>query len=371
MRAALFAHRFAGATPTGVGRYSVELAAALRTQPGLDLVLASAAEHGQLPASLHGLPVAHLSGPRPLALARWLLFGAPVIERATGPVDVVHQLAPFVPVPSRAPLVATVHDLMPLEHPGWYRPVERVGYKRGLAAVMKRAARVIVDAGTVADAVVDRFGFDRERIAVIPAGVGDAFRRRWNRAEQEHVCRRYGVVPGRFVIAVGAIDVRKNLGVLVSAARGLDVTVLLVGAKGEGWAAVEEAMQGGGAARVRAPGYVEEADLPALVASARVLAHPSLDEGFGLPPLEAMAAGTPVVLARAGALPEVAGDAAVWVDPLDQAGWRDALERVVGDDALHAQLSAAGRRQAEQFTWERAAAATAQVYRDAVSASRA
>lgn len=365
MRAALFAHRFAAATPTGVGRYSVELAAALRHQPGLDLVLSSAAEHGPLPSVLHGLPVAHLAGPRPVALARWLLFGAPVIEGTTGPVDVVHQLAPFVPVPTRAPLVATVHDLMPIEHPTWYSRVERAGYKRGLAAVMRRATRVIVDASRVADAVVDRYGFDRERITVIPAGVSDAFRRRWNRAEQEHVCRRYGVVPGRFVIAVGAMDVRKNLGVLVAAARGLDVTVLLAGAKGEGWPAVEEAMQGGGPLRVRAPGYVADDDLPALVASARALAHPSLDEGFGLPPLEAMAAGTPVVLARAGALPEVAGDAALWVDPHDQVGWRDALERVVGDDALHAELSAAGRRHAEQFTWERTAAATAQVYRDA------
>jgi alpha-1,3-rhamnosyl/mannosyltransferase len=371
VRAALFAHRFAAATPSGVGRYAVELAAALRRQPGLDLVLASAAEHGPPPPSLHGLPIAHLRGPRQVALARWLLFGGPPIERVTGPVDVVHQLAPFVPVPSRAPLVATVHDLMPIEHPSWYRPVERAGYRRGLAAVMKRAARVIVDSARVGDAVVERYGFDRDRMTVIPAGVGDAFRRRWNRAEQEQVCRRYGVVPGRFVIAVGAMDVRKNLGVLVGAARGLDVTVLLAGAKGEGWPAVEEALQGRGTVKVRAPGYVAEADLPVLVASARVLAHPSLDEGFGLPPLEAMAAGTPVVLARAGALPEVAGDAALWVDPHDEAGWREALGRVIGDDALHAQLTAAGARQAEPFTWERAAFATAQVYRDAVSASRA
>jgi alpha-1,3-rhamnosyl/mannosyltransferase len=367
VRAALFAHRFAAASPTGVGRYSVELAAALRRHRDLELVLASAAEHGPLPPSLHGLPVAHLPGPRPVALARLLVSGGPVIERTTGPIDVVHQLAPFVPISARAPLVATVHDLMPVEHPTWYRPLERAGYRRGLAAVMKRAARVIVDSARVADAVVERYGGERDRIAVIPAGVGDAFRRRWNRAEQEQVCRRYGVVPGRFVIAVGAIDVRKNLGVLVAAARGLDASVLLAGAKGDGWPAVEEALQHRDHVRVRAPGYVADADLPVLVASARVLAHPSLDEGFGLPPLEAMAAGTPVVLARAGALPEVAGDAALWVDPNDEVGWRDALERVVGDDALHAQLSTAGRVQAEPFTWERTADATARVYRDVLS----
>jgi alpha-1,3-rhamnosyl/mannosyltransferase len=371
MRAALFAHRFAAVAPTGVARYSVELAAALRVAPGgPELVLVSAAERSPLPAQLEGLPVARLSGPRPFALARWLMTGGPAVERWTGPVDVVHVLAPFVPVPSQAPLVATVHDLFALEHPSWYGAVERAGYRRGLAAVASRAARIIAVSERVATAVVERLGVERERVVVVPEGVADGFRRRPERAEQERVCRRYGVVPGRFVIAVGAIEPRKNLPTLVAAARGLDVTLLLAGTKGSGWGAVDEARRRAHV-EVRAPGHVADADLPVLVASARALAHPALDEGFGLPPIEAMAVGTPVVLARAGALAEVAGDAAIWVDADDESGWRAVLERLMVDDALYAEMAGAGVARAERFTWERAAAATVEVYRDALSARRA
>jgi glycosyltransferase involved in cell wall biosynthesis len=368
----LFGHRFAAEAPTGVGRYAIELAAALRALPGApEIVLASAAERRPLPDPLRGAPVAHLRGPRAAALGRWLLLGRPLLERTTGPADVVHVLAPFVPVPTRAPLVVTVHDLFTVDHPDWYRAWERAGYRRGLAQAAREAAAVIAVSESVAHALTAELDVESERIAVIPEGVSDAFRRRVGRAEQEQICRRYGVVPGRFVIAVGSIEVRKNMALLVQAARDLDVTVLMVGAHGDGWLAVEEAQASGGAVRVRAPGYVDDDDLAVLVASARLLAHPSLDEGYGLPPLEAMAAGTPVVAAPSGALPETAGDAALWVDPYDVSAWKQTLASVLADDALHAQLVAAGRARTASLTWERAAMATLEVYRSAVRARRA
>jgi glycosyltransferase involved in cell wall biosynthesis len=299
-----------------------------------------------------------------------MVLGAPPLERSTGPVDLVHVLAPFVPVPSRAPLVATVHDLLPLEHGRWYKRAERAGYRRGLADVARRAARIIAVSDRVASAISDVLDVEADRITVIHEGVGEAFRREPSDTEKAQVCERYGVVPGRFVIAVGAVEARKNLAVLVAGLSGLDVTLLLAGTKGDGWEAVSGARQGAGPLRVQAPGHVPDADLPVLVASARVLAHPSLDEGFGLPPLEAMAAGTPVVLTRAGALPELAGDAAVWVHPNDVRGWRQALRATLDDDVLHAQLVAAGRARAKGLTWDRAASATVGVDRDALASAR-
>lgn len=370
MRAVLFGHRFTAPDPTGVGRYSLELARALaRLASGPELVLASAAEAGTVPAGVDHLPAAHLRGPRPLALARWGVLARPPIESVTGPVDVVHVLAPFIPVPARSPLVVTVHDLLPLHHPHWYGRRERWGYRKGLAHTARHAARVIAVSERVASEVCAELGVAADRVTVIPEGVAAAFEQRPSRAEREQVCRRYGVVPGRFVIAVGAIDARKNLALLVRALDGLNVPLLLAGTRGDGWTEIESVLRAGARVRVRSPGYVPDGDLGVLVASARLLAHASLDEGFGLPPIEAMAAGTPAVLARAGAMPEVVGDAALWVDPHDVAAWRAAIDRLVRDDELHGRMATRGSDHAATFSWDRAAAMTVDVYREVAPAT--
>jgi glycosyltransferase involved in cell wall biosynthesis len=178
---------------------------------------------------------------------------------------------------------------------------------------------------------------------------------------------RYGLDPG-YVLHVGALQPRKNATALIDAFAGLDGgELVLVGRDRGGLDAVRERIAAHGLEpRVRLLGHVPEADLPAVYGAARVLCMPSLYEGFGLPVLEAMACGTPVVASATTALGEAVGDAGLTVDPESVAAIRAALAGVLGDDGLHERLREAGLRRASEFTWERAAGATADVYRAAL-----
>jgi alpha-1,3-rhamnosyl/mannosyltransferase len=206
---------------------------------------------------------------------------------------------------------------------------------------------------------------ERERIVVIHEAAGPEFSGTVDRAEQERVCSASGLRPHGYLLAVGAVSARKNLGpVLRALAADASLTLALAGPPGHGAAAVEEEIERlGVGARVHRLGYVAAADLPVLVGSARALVHPATFEGFGLPPLEAMAAGTPVVASAGGSLPEVVGDAGLLVPPDDDTAWLDALRRVTGDPDLRTSLVRAGRDRARTFSWQRAAEETAAVHR--------
>ncbi len=368
LRVALLAHRLATAEPTGVGRYYRELAPALAAAAAPDVVgyVVASPREQRTPGWVRP-PLRHvaLAGPRLARHAAWCALRRPTVDRALGRPDLVHTLHPWAPTPTRGPLVVTVHDVMPIVHPEWHRRDERFGLQRGLAYARDHAALIVVASGWTRDLVRHHLEIGPERVVVVPEGVGAEFRRRPSTATIAETCRRYGVEPGRYLVAVGAVASRKNLLPVVRAlARVVPATIgapalLVVGPAGRGAAAVrDEVDRLGLAPRVRFAGYVPGATLRTLLAGALALVHPSLDEGFGLTPLEAMAAGTAVLASNAGSLPEVVGDGGVLVGPDDTDAWAGAIEAVATDDEHRAALVAAGARHQARFTWEATARAT-------------
>ncbi len=277
------------------------------------------------------------------------------MQRATGPVDVIHVTGVAMP-PRSAPLVVTLHDLAFLRFPEFFT---RNGLRFFAAALerMRRDADVVLcsSEATRADAV--DAGFDAARLRVVPLGVAapDV-----TDGAVDAVRRRFGLT-GRYVLHLGTAEPRKNTAALLRIAPSLpdDVTVVLAG--GAGWGDVAHPSPGG---RILDVGFVAEADKWALLAGAAVCCVPSLWEGFGLPVLEAMAVGTPVVTSAGTSLAEVAGDAGICVDPRDDAALAAAVTRILEDPETATDLAGRGRARAATFTWARTAAATVTAYRE-------
>ena len=375
MRAVLFANRVVEPvrSMTGIGRYveGVTRALAARAEPGWRYDVSAPSERGQPGWLPPGVGYRPIPGPRAALHGAWTVLGQPRLERLVGPVDLVHALHPSFPLPTRAPSVVTVHDVMLLEHPEWYERGELLGFRRCMDQLAAGNGPIITVSGDVADRLVRLVGVARQRVTVVHLAAGDEFRRPAPAADIERACAALDVQPGGFLLAVGNLSTRKNLGTLVRAMARVEASSLplvLVGRPGAGAEDLHAEIRWHGvAARVRLAGFVADADLPALVQSALALVHPAVDEGFGLPPLEAMAAGTPVIAARAGSIPEVVGGAALLVEPLDAAAWTEAINLVAGDGDRRWAMAVAGRTRAATFTWERVAEQTAAVHRAAVS----
>ncbi len=375
---ALLGHRLASPSATGIGRYYVEIATALAmaADPATHrYVVASTREREEpqwIPPALGHRTV---PGPRKLLALSWSALGRPRIDRALGDPDLVHALHPWAPTPTRAPLVTTVHDLIPMLHPEWHGRVESWAFRRGVAHARDHAARIIAVSQLASDVITSEVGIEPDRIRVVWEGAGDEFRRRPDAREVADVCARHGVEPRRFLVVVGAVSNRKNLTVLLRAVARTDPSLLgapallAAGPPGQGAEAVRAEVERLGLEdRVRFAGYVPSADLPVLVGSSLALVHPSRDEGFGITPIEAMAAGVPAIASNAGSIPEVAGAAAVLVGPDDVDGWAAAITSVATDDDRRRALIAAGDRHQEVFRWSRAAAETMAVHDEVLRA---
>ena len=373
MRVVLFAHRLEPPDPTGVARYVRELSIALSRAAGnedLALTLASPPEAAAPEWVPPEIEVRRAAWPRQPKQIAWSLGAGPRLERSLGPADVVHLLQPFPPARSDAPQVLTVHDVLPFEHRDWYSTREWLSCRRGTAVALPRAARIVAPTEHVAGRLQSLFGIEPERIAVVPHGVSGDFSLALSEAELARACRRFGLSPGRFAICLGELSPRKNAVTLVRAAHALSergITLVLAGRGGPDAARVDaEIARLGAEAHVVRTGYLDQSAASALVQAAGVLVHPALGEGFGFVPLEAMAAGTPVIASGSSSIPEVAGDAAVLIDdPLDPHAWAHAITGVIGDEGWIAELAAAGVRRAAGFTWARAATAMLAIYREA------
>ncbi|MGQ0617756.1 MAG: glycosyltransferase family 4 protein [Acidimicrobiia bacterium] len=372
-RVALVAHRSADPEPSGIGRYYRDLVTALDSLPDRrELTLATPHERSVpawLPADVGRRTV---PGPRKALQLSWCLSRRPRIDRWLGPTDVVHALHTWAPVPTRHPLVVTVHDLMAVLHPEWYRADHGLAMRRGLAHAARSAAAIVAVSQWVADLVVEHLAVERPRLRVVHSGVSDRFRVDPASVDGAGLARRFGVEPGSYFLAVGQLAERKNLLTVVRAfARvppaGRHRPWLVLAGKGPQEAALrDEARRLGVQERVRLAGYVPDQLLVPLLSGAIALVHPSSDEGFGFTPLEAMAAGTAVIASDAASLPEVVGPAGLLVAPTDVDGWAAAMQRVLDDDE-RARLVAAGDRRQAPFTWPAAAAATAAVYAEVAS----
>jgi glycosyltransferase involved in cell wall biosynthesis len=289
------------------------------------------------------------------------------------PVDLLHVQYTAPPL-APCPVVATIHDLS-FEHlPETFKRRSRAQLRLTVRRTARRATQLIAPSEFTRRDLIETYHISPHRISVIPLAASPQFRPVTEPGEVERVKRLYHI-EGDYVLAVGSIQPRKNLVRLVEAysllrrrrGRFKLPQLVLVGKKawlyGETLRRVEER---GVADSVLLTGYVSEADLPALYTGALCFAYPSIFEGFGLPPLEAMSCGTPVLTGDRTSLPEVVGDAALRVDPYDAGAIADALIRLVGDEALRADLSARGLHRARQFDWRETARMTLEVYRKAM-----
>ncbi len=284
--------------------------------------------------------------------------------------DLFHAPGYVAPKRLPCPLVLTVYDLVALTHPELAKRSNALHYRWRLPRSAKAAARIIVPLDCVARQVVERLGVERERVRVVPLGV-DARLRPPSLDDRARVRARHRLAKP-YILFVGNIEPKKNLPRLLRAfgalkRDGLPHELVIAGKRGWRWRDVFALpAELGIESSVRFLGYVEEGDLAGLYGGAELFVFPSLVEGFGLPPLEAMACGTPVVTSDAEALVESTGDAAEHAPALDVAALAEAMRRVLGDAALRERLRAAGFARSAQFAWPRAADTTRSVYREAL-----
>jgi glycosyltransferase involved in cell wall biosynthesis len=355
-------HRVPGGTATSV----LGLLDALSATGDVELV-GVAARHPDPPepAFRPAVPVRHLPVPRLALYEAWhaperLRWPGP--ERATGAVDVVHATAVAVPPTGRTPLVMTIHDLAFLADPGAYTRHGVRFFRRGTELARRHASVVVVPSEATA-AACRAAGFDDARLRVVPWG-HDA--RPAPPSAVAGVRQRFGL-PDRYGLFVGTAEPRKNLPRLLRAWRAAGTEVPLALAGPVGWGDDAELEQLARAVGARRLGFVEPATRDALYAGAAVVAYPSLREGFGLPVLEAMSQGAPVLTSAGTATEEIAADAALLVDPLDETSIAAAIQHLLGDEPAARRLGESGRARAATYTWARSAAGYLAAYREAVA----
>lgn len=279
----------------------------------------------------------------------------PLIEWISGGADLFHATNQVRRPPRRTRLTATIHDLTCWLLPELHTPANVRADHAFADRVLRRAARLIAVSESTKRDAVRILGLDPERVEVIYPGVAETFFS-CGEAEIERVRERYQLARP-YVLSLGTLEPRKNLERLLEAWRRLAPSlrgeVDLVVAGPRGWAASEifERLQAAGRS-VRYLGYVPERDLPGLTAGASVFVYPSLYEGFGFPLAQALACGVPAVVSDVSSLPEVAGDAALLVDPRSAGEIREAIERLLLTPSLARQLAAKARLRAERFRWE-------------------
>ncbi len=337
--------------PGGTAVAALETLAELRRDTDLELVgLAGTHPRPPDPPFAPPISVVPLGRPAPALYARWILARRPVVERAAGALDVVHATS-IIPCPSRAPLVVTIHDLAFLHQPSHFTSWGGFVFRRSLALVRRHAALVLCSSQATADDCVAA-GIGADRLRVVPLGVRSPAP--VTPESLADVRRRYHL-PDAYVLFVGTLEPRKNLPRLAAAVEASRLGLPLVVVGPDGWG---EPRPGGG--EVRFVGFVPPVDLPVLFCGASLFAYPSLREGFGLPVAEAMSHGVPVVTSAATSTAEVAGSAAVLVDPTSI----DDIARGLVEAAGRAeQLRAAGLARAAELSWSRTAASTAAAYR--------
>ncbi|HEY7660260.1 MAG TPA: glycosyltransferase family 1 protein [Actinomycetota bacterium] len=362
----------------GLGRYAASLAEAMLAQGAALSAFVSDPSDSRLRPPLSELPMRTVGWSRP----RWRLeagmsyAGSPSIDRALQGVRLFHATDHLLPRLSRAASVFTLHDTAYLgPSAGRYHLARNRWFLRTMMPrFLNRADRIITPSEHTRRDALRHYRLDPAKIEVIPEGVDDRFHPGLPAETVSAIRERYRL-PDRFVLCVGTIEPRKNLTTLLDAYAELrrdhpDVGLVLAG--GLGWM-VDDVIARVRSLRlerdVRLTGYVPDDEVPAVMNAADAFAYPSEYEGFGLPPLEAMACGVPVICSDATSLPEVVGDGGIQVPPHDVGAWVRALRRVLEDEEVAAALRAKGPARAARFTWTEAASRTIEVYRS-VTAGR-
>lgn len=370
---------------TGIGQYVRALFSAMAADPALDLRVYNGWRFNEgfaLPSPGAALAARSLYGavrrlvPRPRSLRRMLegpMFS--LQARRFSPSALYHEPG-FAAFPYDGPMVMSVYDLSCFDHPELH-PAERVALvERHMPASIARADHILAISHATANALQHRFNVGPDRITVTHLAADARFRPLPSSALDAPLAH-FGLRPGGYVLSVGTLEPRKNLATLFAAYEALPQvlrqTFPLVVAGITGWHEAEIFRSAQTLLRrgeLRLLGFVPDDSMPPLYAGAAAFCYPSRYEGFGLPPLEAMACGVPVITSNRTSLPEVVGDAGLMVDPDDVDGLRLSLERLLEDGALARDLAARGMQRAAGFSWQRCAQETAAVYRRVLDAHR-
>ena len=357
----------------GIGRYVRELTAALaQIDKASDYRLfVSGSRSSQLPRP----PAANFSWKSTVASPKWLAriwhrARLPLpIEAFVGPVDLYHAtdfvLPPTLP---RTRTLLTVHDLSFVRAPEAASPQLKAFLDATVPRSVARADHILADSQATKSDLMELYGTSERKISVLLCGVDDSFQPVNDQRVIAAIRKKYSLESVDFLLAVGTVQPRKNYSRAIQALAqirnlGHDLHLAIVGGKGwledEMYSTIENS---GMKEYVHLLGYVDDRDLPALYSSARALLMVSLYEGFGLPIIEAMSCGTPVITSKVSSLPEVAGDAALLVDPYDITSITEAILQLESDLTLREALVEAGYLQARKFSWKRSAAKLKAIY---------
>ena len=358
LRAAVTLEQCWHEVPGGTASSALETVKALQKRSDIE-VLGVAARHDTLPPApwTPTVNIYQLSLPRVALYESWHALRWPRVQSATGPIDVIHATTFAIP-PKSAPMVVTVHDLAFLHEPSHFTKHGRRFFGRGLTLARTQADLVLVPSQSTLDDCVGA-GFDAARLRLVPHGVAVPD------VSAEHVAAFVAShhLPERYVLWCGTLEPRKNVPTLLRAfakIRERDPALALVFVGPTGWGDVPTE-----AAGVHWLGFLSTDQLHAAYAGARAFCYPSLREGFGLPVLEAMAHGVPVVTSTGTAMAEFVGDAGLLVDPRDADAIARALETAMGD--RHDELAKAAREKSAEYTWDKAAELTVDAYREVTS----
>ena len=345
----------------------------------LNLSRTLAADAGDLDLLLYTSEPTHLTEHQQQGVTPVVLRSVPAwsftpihfpLDLARRRVDLAH-VQYIIPPSAPCPVVTTIHDIAFRRFPELFPLKHRLLLNWLIPMATRWAAAVITCSESTRRDLIELMNVPEEKIVVTPYGV-DPIYRPLPREEAAVQARTLLGVPIPYVLAVGLLQPRKNLPRLVRAwgriAGRVPHTLVIAGKRGWDNEALDLAVAALPAgARPHLTGYVADADLPLLYAGADLFAYPSLYEGFGFPPLEAMACGTPVLTSNVSSLPEVAGDAALLVDPASERSIADGVFSLLSDPERRARMSEAGLRQAAGFTWRRTAEQTVEVYERVLS----
>lgn len=364
---------------TGIGEYTLRLTEALFDRDeveelygcersGADRLMDPSALSSRLQRPPRSNPLAR-TAQRVRRLSDLLLARTPL----DGMGEVVYHETNYLPFRYQGPTVVTVHDLSHVHFPAYHPRARVLAMNRLLPRALERADVIIAVSAYVAGELQAYYGLSAEKLRVIHHGVDPAFESTAPAAVQP-VLRRYNLESDGYILSLATLEPRKNLDRLISAYERLPPGIRrqwpLVLAGAPGWRSSETRARIDrlvAAGTVRHLGYIPAADRAALYAGARAFAYPAIYEGFGLPPLEAMASGVPVLSSNRSAMPEVAGDAAHLVDPYDVEAMTTGLRNLLEDESLRAQLRGRGLARASGFTWQQCAAATVGAYQQAAT----
>jgi len=302
----------------------------------------------------------------------WEQLRLPAAIRRDG-CQLLHAPGYLAPLRCSCPIVLTVYDLMALSHPHWCRPSNRINYRLLLSRSIKRADAIIVPSAFTRGELLARFPSAEQKLHVVPLAVSDAIRQTPSQTDLVRVREQYDL-PASYLLFVGRHEPKKNMEGLVRSFHHLRSQhntphkLVIAGVAGWGQAGLTAYIrQRGLQDDVRFVGYVAEQDMAALYCQAELFVFPSLYEGFGLPPLEAMYCGVPVVCSNSTALPEVVGDAAILIDPLDPQSIAQGIYSGLRDRALRERLIENGRRQSRRMSWTDIARRTESIYYELLS----